>query len=137
MIDDTSAVFDRGLVEPSKGSAIEPGHLQQMNADKTFGEAGNQTSKAQGQTIETKHPQQGAGDEQFAAQVLESPRKYVTSANKRNKDWTEANRTSGKNKSPGIQNQVLTSNTIGVSNSFDSLGVKRDHDVKKAGNKVQ
>ncbi|OIT40358.1 hypothetical protein A4A49_05306 [Nicotiana attenuata] len=52
-------------------------------------------------------------------------------------DWIVVNRTPSKKQSPGLQNQILLSKTIGVSNSFDALVNEPEHDVKEAGNTMQ
>ncbi|XP_070034157.1 uncharacterized protein [Nicotiana tomentosiformis] len=133
MIDDTGAevIVNATVVSMGDAANVKAGALMQQQR--------NPSVLHQFAENFSRHPA-GHIDDIPTGQVLTSPRKFVKSPNKsvtRNKDWTEVNQTSGKKQSPGIQNQVLPSNTIGVSNSFDALVVEHDHDVKKYRNKVQ
>ncbi|XP_070007488.1 uncharacterized protein [Nicotiana sylvestris] len=62
-----------------------------------------------------------------------NPSNYATKSN----DWTEVNPTPSKKQSPGLQNQFLSSKTIGVSNSFIALVNEHEQDAKEAGNTKQ
>ncbi|OIT03524.1 hypothetical protein A4A49_03098 [Nicotiana attenuata] len=73
-------------------------------------------------------------------QVLDTPRQSAIAPSKSNtksNNWTVVNKSPSKKQSPGVQNQIVSSNVIGVSNSFDALVNEGDHATKEDENKEQ
>ncbi|OIT37351.1 hypothetical protein A4A49_22382 [Nicotiana attenuata] len=86
--------------------------------------------------VDLDTPKVGLSMAKGAGQARKSATNPINSATK-SKDWTVMNRTPSKKKSPGLQNQILSSKTIGVSNSFDALVNEHEQDSKEARNTKQ
>ncbi|OIT20256.1 hypothetical protein A4A49_38583, partial [Nicotiana attenuata] len=73
-------------------------------------------------------------------QVLNTQRQFASTPSKldtKNNNWTEVNKSPRKKQTPDLQNQIVPSNAIGVSNSFDALVNEGEHFTKEAESKEQ
>ncbi|XP_009605129.2 uncharacterized protein [Nicotiana tomentosiformis] len=110
---------------------------------------GQQICKVQGQT---NIQETTGGKEKIAGQILDSPCKIVPDPVETSEVfesvcqggklsiggvWSVVNRSPNKSNTPGLKNQILTSKSIDVSNSFDVLIVEHDHDMDMAGRNLQ
>ncbi|OIT31292.1 hypothetical protein A4A49_24447 [Nicotiana attenuata] len=86
--------------------------------------------------VDLDTPKAGLSLAKGAGQARKSATNTSNYATK-SKDWTVMNRTPTKIKSPGLHNQILSSTTIGVSNSIDALVNEHEQDTKEAGNTTQ
>ncbi|OIT08520.1 hypothetical protein A4A49_09630 [Nicotiana attenuata] len=81
--------------------------------------------------------QSKGGDFTVVNQSNMSPNKKNSRGRTKSNNWTMVNKSPSKKQSPGVQNQIVPSNIIGVSNSFDALVNECEHVTKEAENKEQ
>ncbi|OIT06779.1 hypothetical protein A4A49_24282 [Nicotiana attenuata] len=109
----------------------EEENISAMQGKRTTVTPGEQFENSSGLRTAVKHVEGKVLNIQ--SQFAVAPHKVDTKSN----NWTVVNKSPSKKQTPGIQNQILSSPVIGVSNSFDALVNEGEHDMNEAKNKEQ